>query len=173
MPREEKVKAIKEIKDKIDKSNVVILSDYSGMTVKQMTELRKMLQKEEANYVVVKNSLALRALSNDHKEKFEEFLKGPVAMTFGAADPVAPAKILAKFIKQTSKPLIKCGIVEGRFINEKDFKSLAKIPSREELIAKAVGSIKAPLYGLVNVLSGPIRKLAYALEAIKNKKGQG
>lgn len=171
MPRPEKVKAVKEIKEKIESSNVIILSDYSGMTVNQITDLKRRLRKEDTIYVVVKNSLALRALSNDHKEKFEKFLKGPVAVAFGKADPVSPAKVLAKFIKETSRPVIKCGIVEGKFINEADFKVLAKMPSREELIAKAVGGIKAPLYGLVNVLSGPIRKLVYALSAIKDKKG--
>jgi len=172
MPRQEKVKAVKEIKEKIDSSKVMILSDFTGMTVKEVTDLKKRLRKEGTSYVVVKNTLALRALSEGNKKIFEEHLKGPVAVAFGADDPVAPAKVLAKFIKETKKPVIKAGLVEGKFINEADFNALSKMPSREELIAKAVGGIKAPLYGIVNVLIGPIRKLVYGLSAVKDKKGQ-
>jgi len=170
MPKEEKVKAVKELKQKIKASNVMILSDYSGMTVKEITDLRRRLRGEEASYIIAKNTLTLRALPEEVKGEFSEYLKGPVAITFGEADPIAPAKILAKFIKEHSKPVIKGGMVEGRFLNEADFKTLAKLPSKEELIAKVIGGIKAPLYGLVNVLSGSLRKLVYVLEAIKNKK---
>ena len=168
----EKEKKIKDIGDKLSRSHLVILTDFKGMTVKQITELRRKLDAHQAEYRVLKNTLTIRALPED-KAPLKEHLTGTTAVLFGFGDPVMPAKTLVNFISEAEKPRIIGGMMDGQFLPEATIKSLAKLPSREELLARVVGGLQAPLSGLVNVLAGNIRKLVYALNAVKEKKSQG
>jgi large subunit ribosomal protein L10 len=165
-----KVAKVEDIRAKIKESQIMILTDYRGMTVKEITDLRKQLRKENAEFLVLKNTLTQIALAEIGLEGVRKFLSGPLAIVFGYKDPVSPAKILVKFSSEAEKPVIKGASLAEKILEEAEVKKLSKLPSREELIAKVVGGIKSPLYGLVMVTSGPLRKLVYALNAVKESK---
>lgn len=167
--KEEKIKAVEEIKDKFSRANTIVLTDYRGLNVADITELRKKLFDQDIDYKVVKNTLTKIAIK-DFDYDLDEFLEGPTAIAFSYEDPVAPAKILVDFAKTHKELEIKAGVVEGKVASPDVIKNLAKMPPKEELLAKAVGSIQAPLYGIVNVLQGTIRNLVYTLQAVQDKK---
>lgn len=167
--REEKVKVVEELQDKFGKSVAAILTDYRGLNVSDITELRKQLREAGVEYKVVKNTLTRLAV-REHNYDLDEFLEGPTAVAFSFEDPVAPAKILVDFAKQHKELEIKAGIVEGKVVGKDVIDNLAKLPSREELLAKVVGAVQSPLYGIVGVLQGPIRDFVYTLQAIQDKK---
>jgi large subunit ribosomal protein L10 len=165
----EKVKAVEEIKDKFGRAKSVILTDYRGLNVATISELRKKLREQGIEYKVVKNTLTAIAI-RDYDYNLDEYLVGPTAAAFSYEDPVTPAKLLADFAKTHKELEIKAGVVEGKVIDKDAVISLSKMPSREELLAQAVGSIQSPLYGIVNVLQGPLRELVYTLQALQDKK---
>jgi len=144
---------VAEIQEKIEKSQSVMFLDYRGLNVAEVTELRIRRAAEKAGI-----------------EGLDDVLEGPTAVAFGYADPVAPAKILVDFIEDTKKTSLKGGVLAGKAMSEAEIKNLASLPSKEELIAKMLGSLNAPITGLVMALSGIPRNLVYALNAIKEKK---
>jgi large subunit ribosomal protein L10 len=166
----EKTKAISDIKEKSKKSNIMILTDHQSLTVAQMTILRDRLFDVNAQYGVVKNTLAVRAIEADDADKVKEIFNGPSSIIFGCGDVIAPAKILVSFIKENEKPAIKGAIMDGKFVDVSMVKRLAALPSKEVLIAQVLGAVKSPIVSLVNVMQGPIRKLVYALNEISKKK---
>lgn len=157
--RELKEAKIAEIKEKLEKSQSVILSTYQGLTVEEDTELRKSLREAGVEYKVYKNTLVILAAKELGLEGVVEYLEGPVSIAFGYEDATAPARILNDFAKNHKKLELKAGIVEGVIFDSEKVAKLASIPSKEVLIAKLLGSIKAPL-----------SNLAYLLNAIKEKK---
>jgi large subunit ribosomal protein L10 len=166
----QKEKQVIEIKEKLEKSKSVVLYDYRGLTVEEVTGLRNEFRKAGVEYRVIKNSLMVRAVGMLGIEGMDDYLKGPSAFAFGYDDPVAPAKVLNEFIKKAKKTEIKAGIVEGKVIDAEGVKALANLPSKEVLIAQMLGSMNAPITGMVSVLSGTLRKLVYALDRIKETK---
>lgn len=170
---EQKKKIVEDLKDKINSANVLILSDYRGVTVKEITELRKKLHAEDSEFKIIKNTLLQRAFKEAGFSELDPHLAGPTGLLLGYKDPLAPLKALVTFIKEAEKGEIKAGVIEKALVDAKGLSEIAKLPPKEVLIAKVVGGLKFPLYGLVNVLQGNIRKLVYALNAIVEKKGQG
>ncbi|CEP69609.1 Ribosomal protein L10 [Moorella glycerini] len=168
--REAKVAAVAEIKEKMGNSIVTILADYRGTNVAEMTRLRRQLREAGVEFKVVKNTLTRRAAQELGLDALEPFLEGPTAAAFSLNDPAAPAKILSEVMRNSKTFQIKAGVLQGRVIGLDEIKALADLPSREQLLAKVVGGFQAPLAGLVNVLAGNIRNLAYVLEAIRKKK---
>ncbi|MGI6537705.1 MAG: 50S ribosomal protein L10 [Caldicoprobacterales bacterium] len=168
--REKKEQIVAEIKEKLSNYSSAIFIDYKGLTVAEATELRNEFRKNEVDYKVYKNTLTEIAAKELGFDDLSPYLKGPTAIAFGIKDPTAPAKVLTESMKKLKKMEFKAGIVEGNIIDVEGIKALASLPSREELIAKMLGSMNAPIAGLVNVLSGTIRSLAYALNAIKEAK---
>jgi len=166
---EQKKKAVAELKDKFDKSKTVILTDYRGLDVAEMTELRRQLRETGVDYKVVKNTLARIAARDLGMEFLDEYLVGPTAIAF-SEDPVAPAKVLCKFADDHQDLELKAGIMDGKLIDIDSIKQLADLPSREVLLAQVLAGMKAPITGLVNVLNGPLRSLVYVLQAVKDKK---
>ena len=122
------------------------------------------------DYKVYKNTLTELAAKDLGLDELIPYLKGPTAIAFGIKDPVAPAKILTEHMKKLKKMEFKVGVVDGKVIDVDGVKALADLPSREELIAKMLGSMNAPISGLVHVLGGTIRSLLYALNAVKETK---
>jgi len=165
---ENKKQKVKELKEKISSAKVIVLANYAGFSVKEITELRKNLYKQESEYSVVKNTILERAVAEAGFADLKECLVGPTAMLLGYSDPVTPLKTLVDFIKEVEKGEIKAGVIEKSLLKKEQLLEVAKLPSREELIAKVVRGCKSPLYGLVNVLQGPIRGLVYALNAIRD-----
>jgi large subunit ribosomal protein L10 len=172
MKKEEKKSIIDKVKKIADKSKVTILTDFRGMSVKSVTDLKRKLRQSKAELRIVKNTLLSRAIGKEQAEALQNLLSGPTAVIFGLDDPLAPVKVLATFVSENEKPQIKGGIFEGKFVSMDEIKTLSKLPGRNGLIAKVVGGIKTPLAGLVYVLKGNLNKLVYTVDAIKDKKGQ-
>jgi len=161
---------VAELTEKVANSKTVVLVDYRGLTVEQDTELRSALRKAGVKYEVVKNTLTRFAMNNNGYSEIDTFLNGPTAIAYSYEDVVAPAKVIAEFAKKFEHLQIKVGIVEGKVFNESEINKLAELPSREELIAKALAGFNAPITGFVNVLNGNLRGLVVALNAIAEKK---
>ena len=153
---------VAEIKEKLQKSQAVILSDYQGLTVEEDTQLRKNLREAGIEYKVYKNTLVTIAAKELGLDGIAEYLAGPVSIAFGYDDATAAARILNDFAKDHKKLELKAGIVDGEVYDKAKIEQLASIPSKEVLIAKLLGSIKAPL-----------SNLAYLLSAIKDQKEAG
>ncbi|MDQ2086689.1 50S ribosomal protein L10 [Herbivorax sp. ANBcel31] len=167
---QQKKEAVKKLSEEIKEAKTIVFADYRGVSVEQDTEMRSALRKSDVEYKVVKNNLVRFAMGENGLSELEPHLKGPTAMAISMEDPVAPAKILAEYAKKNKKVQFKAGIVEGKICNAEDLKAIADLPSKEELIAKAIGGMNAPLNGFVNVLNANIKGLAVALNAIVEKK---
>lgn len=165
-----KTQNIEEIKEKIDKAQSVVLVDYRGLNVGQLTELRSKYREAGVEYKVYKNTMMRFAFKDAGLEDFNEFLKGPSAIAFGYDDPVQAAKITSDFAKDNEKLEIKAGIVDGKVIDVAGVKDLASLPSREVLVAQVLGGLNGPIQGFANVLQGSIRSLATVLNAIAEEK---
>lgn len=169
MVKQYKVDQVEEIKSKFSDSDIVLFVDYRGLNVESVTELRSKLRENEVVYKVYKNTLAKIALKDNVTEDVNKILEGPTAFAF-AKDPVSVSKVLTSYSKENEDLEIKGGIYQGEFLDISQIKQLAVLPSKEELLAKLVYLLNAPVSGLVNVMSGPARKLVYALNAVKEQK---
>lgn len=170
--REEKVKAVAELKEKFSNAKVVVFTEYRGLNVADLSRLRKKMRESGGQLFVSKNTITAIAAREAGLEGLEQFLTGPTALAFGFEDFVAVPKVVTEFDKEFKQFSFKGGVVEGRVITADDVKNLADLPPREVLLAQVAGGFQAPLAGLVSVLQGSIRKLVYALEAVREKKAQ-
>ena len=170
--RDLKEQAVAEIKDRFQRAGSVVLVDYRGINVADVTTLRKQFRDAGVEYVVLKNTLVKRALAELNIEGMDNLLEGPSAFAFGYADPVAPAKVVTEFISKTKNEHleIKGGLVDGKPLNVAGVKALAELPPKEVLIAKIMGSMNAPITNFVGVLSATLRSLVYALDAVRKQK---
>lgn len=165
-----KVEIVDGIREQWKTAQSVVLIDYRGLTVEEDTELRRQFRAAGVEYKVLKNTMITRAVEGMELSGIEGHLKGPTAVAFGMTDAVAPAKIATEFIKKTKKMTVKCGVVDGQMINAAGVQALADLPPREVLIAKMLGSMNAPITGLVGVLGATVRSLLYAINAVKEQK---
>lgn len=150
---EEKAAKVAEVKEKIERAQSVIVFDYRGLTVEEVTNLRNEMRKAGIEYVVLKNAIVERAAKLAQvDDAILPMLKGPSAFAFGYEDAVAPAKILKEFIRKTKKCAIKGGIVDGNVEGVDAVNAIADLPSREVLLAKMLGSMMSPISGLAIVL---------------------
>jgi large subunit ribosomal protein L7/L12 len=171
MKREEKQQLVNELHEKFSTATVAILTEFNGLGVSEMTELRQKLRGVKGELRVVKNTLARRAVEGTSMTATLDAFQGPIAVTFGYADPVAPAKILKEFVdKRTEKIKVKIGVVEGQVLDSMGLKRVASLPKKEVLIADLMNRMQAPMSGLVGGLQGILRKLVYALSAIQKKQ---
>lgn len=149
-----------------------ILSDYRGMNVQQMSELRNRLREVAIELHVVKNTLAQRATEDTTLQPLAEHFTGPTAVALTFNDVVAMAKVLTEYAKSEPKLEVKVGLVEGQILSSAQIVEVAELPPREILLARMLASMQSPLVGLVGVLQGVIRKFLYVLVAIKDAKEQ-
>ena len=170
--KEQKVEQVDVLTEKLKKAKVAVLTDYRGLTVSQMQELRARLRTGNVEYRVVKNTLARRALSEQQLKDggLESFLAGPTALVLAGADPVGAAKVLTDFAKEFERPKVKVGLVEGKPVTQAQVKSLAALPSKMQLLAQLGGALQAPMAGFLGVLSGLLYSMVGALEALKEKR---
>ncbi len=169
--REEKARQVKELHEKFTSSTVAILMEFNGLNVSEMTELRQKLRGAKGELRVVKNTLARRATEGTNIAVSQDAFQGPIAVTFGYADPVAPTKVLKEFAdKRPEKVKVKVGVVEGKVLDPKGLKLVAALPKKEVLIADLVGRMQSPINGLVGGLQGILRKLVYVMVAIQNQQ---
>lgn len=166
----EKQQIVNELSEKLKNSVSGVLVDYKGTTVDKDTKLRAELRKAGVYYSVKKNTIIRLAAKQAGLEGLDEVLSGTTAIALSENDMIAPAKILAKFADDNDKFAVKAGFIEGKTVDAKQIHDLAKLPSKEVLVAKFLGGMKAPINGFVNVLNGNLRGLVVALNAIAEKK---
>jgi len=163
VPTQEKIEAVEDLKARLDGAKTVLLTEYRGLTVQQIGELRKQLRAVSAEYKVVKNRLAKIAISASELEVLTPQLTGPVALVVSKDDPVAVAKAVSTFARTNQAFTIKGGYVDGQFMQPDALKALSELPSKEALRAQLVGAINGPLTQFVSLLQAPPRELAYIL----------
>jgi len=173
MPSQKNLDQVKNLQAKLKQAKSVVLADYCGLSVNLQQDLRKQVKDVDGELLVIKNTLLKIALKNQKyslKPLLDAFT-GPTITLLAYEDEIAPLKALADFAKDHQLPKIKAGFLSKEPLTQAQVKALAKLPTKVELLSKTVATIKAPLSGIVNVLSGNLRHLTYALEAIKQQKG--
>lgn len=158
------------IADKLAGAKSIIVTDYRGLNTAQLLDLRQKLAEVAADFQITKNTLLKRALRTKGFEIKEEILNGPTAVLVAREDEVAPLKTLMQFIKLTQLPVVKAGYIGKDVLRADQVVSLAKLPSKYVLVAQVVGTMQAPISGMLNVLQANTRNLIYALNAIKEKQ---
>ena len=171
--REQKATEVSELTEQIGKASNAFLIDFKGITVPQVTELRKQVRQANSGYVVVKNTLALIALKDSPIINMKEQFTGPTAIAFNASDAVVLAKALTKFAKDVPAVQFKGALLNGQVVPASEIQNIANLPSREELVAKLLYMLQSPIRGLVTVLSANIRNLAVVIDQIAKQKTGG
>ena len=156
-----KQQEVNEVVEKINAANSLVVVDYLGLTVAEVTELRKQLREAGVEFKVIKNTIMRRALDSQDLEYHEEVFQGPTAVAFGMEDAVAPAKILSDFAKKAEALELKGGILEGEVLSKEEIQQIAKLPNREGLLSM-----------LLSVLQAPVRNVAYAVKAVADAKDE-
>ncbi len=170
MNLEEKKQIVAELNKRFAKSKVVILTDYKGLNVDDMTALRRKLREAQVEYQVVKNTLLRRASEGTDAELIKNEFSGPSAIALSYDDPVAPAKILTDFAKDNNKLEIRIGVMNGKVMDLSAIKALSSLPSREQLLAQVLAAMNAVPTALVTALSDVPRRMLNVLTAIKEQK---
>jgi large subunit ribosomal protein L10 len=168
--RPEKQETVGKLVDRLTTAKSVFLTDFSGLSVEAITNLRRNFRKSNVDYIVGKNTLMRIAAEKAGYKDMIPHLQGPTAVAFGMKDAGAPAKVILDFLKNNPKPTIKAFIFEGQYFDANKAEAIAKLPSRQELLAQLLSTLNAPLYGLVNSLQGILRNFAYVLQAVADKK---
>lgn len=172
MPKPGKVQLVQELTEKMRNNTGVIVTQYQGMTVAELSELRAKLRTHKCEYTVVKNTLGSLALKNAGLDSIAQYFVGPTAVAIENGDPVSSAKVILDFAKEHAKLQIKAGLLGGKILSAGDVKALAALPSREVLLAKMLGAMQSPIAGFASVLQGTIRKFVYVLDAIEKQQAQ-
>ena len=167
--RPEKVEAVEAIKTELGETQAVVLTEYRGLTVNQLAELRSKLGEQETSYRVAKNTLARRAVTELGLESLSELLVGPVAIAYCKGDPVSAAKVLATFAKDHPDLVIKGGVLDGRVLTADETKELARVDSLDVSRAKIAGLLTAPLRQLMFLLEAPAGRIIYVLEQLGSR----
>ncbi|MFN0147993.1 MAG: 50S ribosomal protein L10 [Dehalococcoidia bacterium] len=170
MPTPRKVEMLAEIKDRMARAAITISADFRGLTVAQLTDLRRALRPANAEVKVVKNTLASMAAEQAGRPEMAQILEGPTALAFGFGDPVAPVKALTEHLRARRLTLnIHGGWLEGQILTRAEVESLATLPSKEQLVADVVGKLQSPLYNFASLLQASIRNFAGLVEARANQ----
>jgi large subunit ribosomal protein L10 len=169
MPRPEKEKLVDEMTGKLSQHRVAILTDYQGLNVAAITQLREQFRKTGIEYRVFKNTLGRIAAAKAGHQALLQFIEGPTGYAF-AEDPVAPAKVLTEFMKTNPNLRIKCALIGGRLFDQAQMQTIATLPPREVLLGQVLGQIMAPMVGLATAMNSIIQKLGYALDDLRKKK---
>lgn len=174
MIQHKKQNTVENLKERLAGAKAIILVDYKGINVEQVNKLRNLFREAQVDYLVQKNTLIKIALNELGINDLDIYLQGPTAVAISKNDEVAPAKVLVKFVKDVMEeadfPKFKGGLISGKVMNQSELQEIAQLPSREELLARLMGSMKAPLSNFVNVSQGIIRKFVYAVDALAKQK---
>src|SRR5205814_10331511 len=171
MNQEEKAEANSELEAAIGKATNAFLIDFKGITVPQVTELRKQVRETSSGYIVVKNTLALIAVKDSPLTQLKDAFAGPTAVAYNATDAVALAKALTKFAKDVPSIQCKGALLNGQAVPATQIQAIASLPSRDELIAKLLFLMQSPIRGLATVLQANIRNIAVVIDQIAKQKG--
>lgn len=168
--KELKAEVVKEIADKMEKAQSMVLVDYRGLNVEELTEFRSIARKASVDYKVYKNTMMRFAAKETGNEGLLDYLVGPTAVAFSNEDPVAAAKIITEFAKKHKAMEVKAGMVSGKVISIEEVRDLAELPPKEVLVAKVLGGFNAPITNFVGVLQANLSGLARALDQIRVQK---
>ena len=172
MARPEKIVEVEAITERIKSAQSMVLADYTGLSVLQMTAFRRTCRAKSVECRVVKNRLARIAADNADMAIMKDHFNGPTAIMFGPESQVDPAKITVNFAKDNEAMEIKGGFLDGEYLDKGQIVALSKVPSKDELIAKMMGSINSPASGLVGTVNGVISALARAIDAVAKQKAE-
>jgi len=168
----QKQETVTALAGRLTRASTVYVADFTGLNVAKATDLRRRLRAVGVEYVVVKNTLARRALSAA-SSALSEHLAGPTALVLAGRDPVSAAKVLADFAREHEKPAIRVGLVEGKAISAAQVKRLATLPSKPELLAQLGGTFQAPMAGFLGAMQGLLQMMVGALEALRTTRAAG
>ncbi len=173
LKRKEKDALVAGLKDRFTQASTVYLTDFTGLSVKNMTDLRRRFREAGVEYLVTKNTLAMRALHEASIETLDDVLAGPTAFVFAQDEGVGAAKVLADFQKEAhDRPAIKAGLVDGKRVTPEVVSRLAALPTRNELMSQVAGTLQGPLQGFVGALSGLLNQFVGALEALRAQRAE-
>jgi large subunit ribosomal protein L10 len=172
MPNAQKEKIVASLHELAQSSKGAILTDYRGLTVAEVSKLRRRLRESNAEYHIVKNTLYKRALGSELSPELEKLLAGPTAIVFAKGDVVAPAKTILDFIRETRKPevTVKGGFVDGKVLSLEQVQAISKLPSREEIMGQLVGCLNGPATSLVGTINSIISELVRTIEAVADQQ---
>ena len=168
--RKEKEGMGDQIARELEQAELIIATDYRGLNVAALNDLRRQLKAEQCKYKITKNTLTRLACRKARLEALEPLLEGPTALAYTSADPVAAARVFLKFTKENEILNIKGGLLDGQALPPSQIKALGEIPPREVLLSQICRGFQAPIYGLASVLHGNLRRLVYALDAVRRQK---
>ncbi len=163
----EKKRVVDDLSTQLGGVKCLYLTDFTGLDVEAMTELRRRLSSAAVEYIVVKNTLARRALADGPYAPLVEHLSGPNAFALSRDDVVSAARILTDFAKERERPRIKAGAIEGQVVSLEEIRRIAQLPPRDQLLAELVGRVRAPIAGLVYTLHGVLAKFVRTVEALR------
>ena len=169
--RPDKVATVDEVKSRVEGTTTAVVTEYRGLSVAQISSLRRQLRALDADYKVFKNTLVRRAIEGTAVEPMGEFLVGPTAIAFIDGDVSAVAKALRDFAKESPKLIVKGGVLDGKALSSKDLSALANLPSRDVLLAQLAGLIASPLRTMAGLLKAVPQSLAYGISALIDSKG--
>ncbi len=170
MSKTERQETVETLTAKLRESPNLYVTDFSGLNVLRMTEFRRRLRAAGVRYIVVKNTLAQRALAANQVTALDEHLAGPTGLVLAGRDPLAAAKVLTDFQKEFEKPAIKIGLVDGKPVTPEQVKRLASLPSREQLLGQLAGALQAPLAQFAGAMNGMLYQMVGALEALRAQR---
>lgn len=170
MPTPQKEEIVTKVADQLKQAKSVFLTDFTGLNVADISELRRIFRESKVEYRVVKNTLARLSVRKAGLDVILPYLEGPTAFALGMDDPVAPAKVIKEFVRGRETPKVKACIVEGQLFEGERVDEIANLPSRHQLLANLASGLNAPLLNLVSTLQAGVQNLLYALNAVKEKK---
>jgi large subunit ribosomal protein L10 len=170
LTKENKHKVVAELKEKFGKSKGVYFTDFTGLTVGDITKLRREFREKGSEFEVAKNTLIRKAIQDSVFSELDQFLTGPTGLGFGYSDPFAVAKILNDYYKRIEKPKVKAFWLEGKTYKFENLAAIALLPPKEVLLQQILGSLNSPISNLVFTLQGVLRNLVGTVEALKEKK---
>lgn len=172
MPNQKNINTVEQLKEKIAKARSITFIDFLGLNVNDINDFRQQMNQQDAEPVITKNTLMKLALKDQGigSEEINQHLKGPTAVIFSYQDPVAYLKTLFEFAKEIELPKVKFALIEGDYTEAEKVRAISELPSREELLAKLVSGLNAPLAGFANMIGGGQRKLVTVLSKIAENK---
>jgi large subunit ribosomal protein L10 len=170
MNKTERQDTVQSLTEQFRASPNIYVTDFSGLNVLRMTEFRRRLRAAGVSYIVVKNTLAQRALAANSVSLLDDHLAGPTGLVLAGRDPVAAAKVLTEFAKEFERPTIKIGLVDGRAVTSDQVKRLASLPTRDVLLSQLAGTLQAPMAQMAGVMTGILYQMVGALEALRAQR---
>ncbi len=167
---EEKQQIAEDLRDRLSKSAIIVLTDYKGLDVAAMNDLRRKLRAEGIEYQVVKNTLLIRAAEDNDIALIKDYFKGPSAIALSYDDPISPAKVLSQFAKENDKLEIKVGVMNGQVLDANAIRALAKLPSREVLLGQFLSALNAVPASFVRTIAEVPRSFVGVLAAVRDQK---